>query len=88
MHRNLAIGPCRRSWLLAVALLLSSSTVALPQSGEPIKYTLRFPAPHTHYVEVEAAVPTGGQVQVELMMAVWTPACIRVKRRAISGQTS
>ena len=92
MHRNLAIEPCRRSWLLAVALLLSSSTVALPQSGEPIKYTLRFPAPHTHYVEVEAAVPTGGNPQVELMMAVWTPGSYLVREYArnvegVSAQT-
>ena len=27
---------------------------------EPISYTLRFPAPQTHYVEVEALIPTGG----------------------------
>ena len=92
MHRILAIEPCRRSWLFAVALLLSSSTVALPQSGEPIKYTLRFPAPHTHYVEVEAAVPTGGQPQVELMMAVWTPGSYLVREYArnvegVSAQT-
>src|SRR5262247_3416354 len=40
---------------------------------EPIRYTLRFPAPHTHYVVVAASVPTVGQPSVELMMAVWTP---------------
>jgi len=40
---------------------------------EPIRYTLSFTAPHTHYVEVRAEVPTSGQREVELMMAVWTP---------------
>ena len=30
------------------------------QSREPIRYTLRFPAPQTHYVEIEASYPTGG----------------------------
>jgi predicted metalloprotease with PDZ domain len=43
------------------------------QAAEPIVYTLRFPAPSTGYVEIEAAVPTGGRTTVELMMAVWTP---------------
>ena len=29
----------------------------MPEFLEPIRYTLRFPAPHTHYVEVEADFP-------------------------------
>jgi hypothetical protein len=37
---------------------------------EPIAYTLTFPAPETHYVEVEALVPTDGLPEIELMMAV------------------
>jgi predicted metalloprotease with PDZ domain len=41
--------------------------------SEPISYTLRFPAPETHYVEVEAHIPTGGLPTVDLMMPVWTP---------------
>ena len=40
---------------------------------DPIRYTLSFPAPHTHYVEVRAEVPTSGRDEVALMMAVWTP---------------
>jgi predicted metalloprotease with PDZ domain len=40
---------------------------------DPIRYSLSFPAPHTHYVEVRADVPTDGRHEVELMMAVWTP---------------
>ena len=33
----------------------------LPPRPSRIRYTLSFPAPQTHYVEVEAAVPTGGR---------------------------
>ena len=40
---------------------------------QPITYTLRFPAPATHYVEVEALVPTEGRDHLELMLAAWTP---------------
>jgi predicted metalloprotease with PDZ domain len=62
-------------------------------TSEPIRYTLSFPAPHTHYVEVEATVPTRGQPQIELEMAVWTPGSYLVREfsrhvedvRAIAG---
>jgi predicted metalloprotease with PDZ domain len=56
--------------------------LALPDAPEPIRYTLRFPAPQTHYVEVEATVPTGGKRQVELMMPVWTPGSYIVREYA------
>ncbi|MFL6289592.1 MAG: M61 family metallopeptidase [Thermoanaerobaculia bacterium] len=49
---------------------------------EPISYTLRFPAPQTHYVEVEALVPTEGRAEVELLMAVWTPGSYMVREFA------
>lgn len=52
------------------------------ETPEPIRYTLRFPAPHTHYVEVEADVPAGSRSQVELMMAVWTPGSYLVREYA------
>jgi len=47
------------------------------QPPAPIYYTVRIPAPQTHYVEVEARVPTARQPTIELMMAVWTPYVIR-----------
>jgi predicted metalloprotease with PDZ domain len=50
-----------------------------PAAAQPIRYTLSFPAPHTHYVEVSAAVPTEGRPEVELMMAVWTPGSYLVR---------
>lgn len=46
---------------------------------DPIRYTLSFPEPQTHYVEVAATIPTGGRPQVELMMAVWTPGSYLVR---------
>jgi len=49
---------------------------------EPIRYTLSFPAPQTHYVEVTATVPTGRRPQVELMMPVWTPGSYLVREYA------
>ena len=38
----------------------------------PVRYTLRFPKPQTHYLEVTAQIPAG-KSQVELYMPVWTP---------------
>jgi predicted metalloprotease with PDZ domain len=56
---------------LCTVVFAAGSTQA--QALDPIRYTLRFPAPHTHYVEVEAAIPTAGRAEVELYMATWTP---------------
>ena len=61
----------------ALALLLLFLSLGAAQSPAPIFYTVRIPAPRTHYLEVEARVPTAGQPRVELMMAVWTPYIIR-----------
>ena len=52
---------------------MTTSWTGTAGSAEPIRYVLRFPAPQTHYVEVEAHIPAGGSPEVELMMAVWTP---------------
>jgi predicted metalloprotease with PDZ domain len=54
----------------------------------PIDYTVRIPAPQTHYVEVEARVPTAGQPQVELMMAVWTQYVIREYAKNVEAVTA
>ena len=64
---------------LAAAFLMTSSAPGAAQSAEPIRYILSFPAPHTHYAEVTASVPTGRQPSVELMMAVWTPGSYMVR---------
>jgi predicted metalloprotease with PDZ domain len=65
---------------LLALLAMTHATSALAQTAvEPIRYTLSFPAPQTHYVEVSAEVPTGGRGDVELMMAVWTPGSYLVR---------
>src|SRR6185295_6909161 len=62
--------------LLSLTLPASARSAAVP---EPIVYTVRFPAPETHYAEIEASVPTGGRSEVELAMAVWTPGSYLVR---------
>jgi len=56
-------------------------------SREAIRYTLRFPAPQTNYLEVEAIVPTDGRASIEMFMAVWTPGSylIREYERNVEG---
>jgi predicted metalloprotease with PDZ domain len=73
----------RRS-LLALACVLALAAfdigpIAAQTASEPIRYTLRFPAPQTHYVEVEAIYPTTGSPDFELFMAVWTPGSYLVR---------
>jgi len=68
------------STLLAVALLMTHADSAAAQTAvEPIRYTVSFPAPQTHYMEVTATVPTERRADVELMMAVWTPGSYLVR---------
>jgi predicted metalloprotease with PDZ domain len=52
---------------------------AAARTADPIRYTVSFPAPHTHYMEVRASVPTAGKTDIELMMAVWTPGSYLVR---------
>jgi predicted metalloprotease with PDZ domain len=54
---------------------------------DPIRYTLSFPAPHTHYVHVHADVPASGRDSVELSMAVWTPGSYLVREFARHVET-
>jgi predicted metalloprotease with PDZ domain len=57
-----------------------AAQTALPdESAEPIEYLVAFPAPHTHYAEVTARVPSAGRAQVDLMMPVWTPGSYLVR---------
>ena len=69
-----------RSLVLGFFMIIATSNPA--ESAEPIRYLLRFPAPQTHYVEVEATVPAQGALEVELMMAVWTPGSYLVREYA------
>jgi predicted metalloprotease with PDZ domain len=49
---------------------------------EPYRYTVQFPAPITHYAEVEALFPSDGASSLDLFMAVWTPGSYLVREYA------
>lgn len=73
----------RISALLLAAVVMQHAQPASAQTApDPIRYTLSFPEPHTHYVEVTAVVPTDRRPAVELMMAVWTPGSYMVREYA------
>jgi predicted metalloprotease with PDZ domain len=74
----------------AVLLTIQTPIPMAAQSLEPVRYTLRFPSPHTHYVDVEAAFPTGRQPAIEIYMAVWTPGSylVREYERHVEGVTA
>lgn len=83
--RQLAIG--HRHVVLAIIITISyypeSVNRALhAQNLDPIAYTVRIPAPGTHYVEVEASVPTGRRTSIELMMPIWSPGYYREENYA------
>lgn len=67
---------------LVLALLIGCASAAWAQELGPIQYVVSFPSPHTHYLEVDATVPTGGQPQIDLMMPVWTPGSYLVREYA------
>jgi len=74
----------------AAAVVFTVSGSLFAQALEPIRYTLRFPAPHTHYFEVEASLPTAGRSDVEVYMATWTPGSylIREYERNVEAVTA
>ena len=53
-----------------------------PPPGEPVRYTVRFPAPQTHYAEVEVLLPTGGASSLDTFLPVWTPGSYLVREVA------
>jgi predicted metalloprotease with PDZ domain len=61
------------------ALVLSLAAQAAAQAAAPIRYVVRFPAPQTNYLEVEAFVPTDGRASIVMLMAVWTPGSYLVR---------
>src|SRR5262245_24859747 len=81
-------------FLSAIALMThaaaASQARASQAAADPIRYTLSFPAPQTHYVEVAASVPTGGRPEIEMAMAVWTPGSylIREYERQVEAITA
>jgi predicted metalloprotease with PDZ domain len=75
---------------ILAALIVMWAAQASAQTLQPIRYTLSFPAPHTHYLEVEASYPTDGRTSIDLMMAVWTPGSylIREYERHVEALTA
>src|SRR5215216_2666580 len=75
---------------VALLLMMNAAAASTQSAPEPIRYTLSFPAPQTHYVEVTATVPTGRRADVNLMMAVWTPGSYLVREyaRNVEGVTA
>ena len=71
-----------RTVLLTLFAALAAPPLAGAQPLEPITYTLRFPEPHSQYLEVEAVIPVADQTDVELMMAVWTPGSYLIREFA------
>lgn len=59
-------------------LLFFAISAAAASAQEPVRYTLRFPQPHTHYVEVSARIPAG-KPEIELYLPVWTPGSYLVR---------
>lgn len=76
MPRPRALQTPTLSILAISCFALASHGAAMP---EPISYTVRFSAPQTHYLEVEALFPTGGRPEIELMMATWTPGSYMIR---------
>jgi len=48
----------------------------------PVRYTVRFPEPQTHYAEIEAVFPTDLQPPFELFLPVWTPGSYLIREYA------
>jgi predicted metalloprotease with PDZ domain len=76
----------RRGLLLVVCCVVFSIGPAAASSEteglRPVRYTLRFDARRTHYVEVEAVVPAEGRDPLEVFMPVWTPGSYMVREYA------
>jgi len=67
---------------MTALLVAAAALVVRAQAREPIVYTVRMSAPETHFIEVEAAIPTAGRPTVDLMMAVWSPGYYREENYA------
>jgi predicted metalloprotease with PDZ domain len=48
----------------------------------PVRYTVRFPEPRTHYLSVEARLPAEGLLDVEIFLPVWTPGSYLIREYA------
>ena len=62
--------------------------VCAGQTLAPIRYIVNIPEPRNHYVEVQATVPSAGQREIELKMAIWTPYVIREFAKNVEAVTA
>lgn len=53
-----------------------------PAHVHPVRYTVSFPAPQTHYACIEAVLPVEGAHDVEVFLPVWTPGSYLVREYA------
>jgi len=60
----------------------NKAAVLTPADALDIQYTLSFPAPHTHYVEVEMVIDGIKQDVTEIKLPVWTPGSYLVREFA------
>ena len=67
---------------VAIGVLMLAASRLGAQGLSPVRYTVRIPAPATHYLEVEASYPANGTPTLELMMPVWTPGSYLVREFA------
>ena len=76
--------------LAFVCTVVTSGAMVRAQALEPIRYTLRFPAPQTQYLDVEASIPAAGRAELEVYMATWTPGSylIREYERNVEAVTA
>ena len=73
---------CLRRPRALVALLVITAAPLAAQTLAPVRYTVRIPAPATHYLEVDASIPVAGQRTLTLMLPVWTPGSYLVREFA------
>ena len=52
------------------------------QTPDAVRYTIRFPAPVTHYLEVDAVYPAKPGSPLDLFLPVWTPGSYLVREYA------
>lgn len=70
-----------RGGVLGILLVVMSDQAAAA-ARPTFRYTVHFPAPQTHYAEVEAEFPVERSRPLDLFMAVWTPGSYLVREFA------
>jgi len=79
------------SRVILVAALISlaggAQHAGTARALDPLVYTIKAPAPDTHYAEVEVTAPTGKRATIEMMMPIWSPGFYRVEDYASRVQS-